>query len=120
MRQTIYSVALKSLRSDQSSPLFLRQTLANTLLSIPQTMARRAVVIGLLGTTLDDRGVGTRRWEAWRPSVAACQHADLLVHRFELLHPNGATSLAQTVRDDIRSVSPETEVRLVPHAASDP
>jgi len=80
---------------------------------------RRTVVIGLLGTTID-RGKGTKRWEGWRPSVAACQHEDLLVDRFELLHPQRFTALAETVRDDIRHVSPETEVRLVLDRTSDP
>src|SRR5687768_9527375 len=82
-------------------------------------MAKRSVVLGLLGTTID-RGTGTRRWEGWRPSIAVCQHEDLLVDRFELLHPRGFTSLAETVRDDIRHVSPETEVRLVIDPTVDP
>lgn len=76
-------------------------------------------MLGLLGTTLD-RGSGPKRWEQWRPSVALCQHADLLVDRFELIHPSRFESLAQTVRDDIRQVSPETEVRLTAGDASDP
>src|SRR2546422_7740186 len=82
-------------------------------------MKRRTVVIGLLGTTID-RGKGTKRWEGWRPSVAACQHEDLLIDRFELLHPQRFTALAETVRDDIRHVSPETEVRLVVDPTADP
>jgi len=82
-------------------------------------MSRRTVVIGLLGTTLD-RGYGTKRWEHWRPTVAVCQHEDLIVHRFVLLHPLAATSLAKTVRDDIRHVSPETDVQLVVDDTSDP
>jgi transcriptional regulatory protein RtcR len=75
-------------------------------------MARRSVVIGLLGTTIDRR-TGVKRWEGWRPSVAVCQHEDLLVDRFELLYPERFKTLAETVRDDIHHVSPETEVRLV-------
>ena len=83
-------------------------------------MARkRCVVLGLLGTTID-RGAGPKRWEGWRPSIAACQHDDLLVSRFELLHPQRFTTLAQTVRDDIRHVSPETEVRLHADPTADP
>jgi transcriptional regulatory protein RtcR len=80
---------------------------------------KRVVVIGLLGTTLD-RGIGAGRWESWRPTIAACQHDDLLIDRFELLYPQRFTSLAETVRDDIRHVSPETEVRLVVHPGVDP
>jgi len=75
-------------------------------------MSKRRVVFGLLGTTID-RGSTARRWEAWRPSVAVCQYEDLLVDRFELLYPRKFTTLAETVRDDIARVSPETEVRLV-------
>jgi transcriptional regulatory protein RtcR len=79
---------------------------------------RRRVVIGLLGTTLD-RGKGPRRWQGWRPTVAVCQHPDLLIDRFDLLHPPAFAALAETVRDDIRSVSPETEVRLIVDATAD-
>jgi transcriptional regulatory protein RtcR len=82
-------------------------------------MAKRVVVVGLLGTTLD-RGKGPRRWEAWRPSVAICRHQDLIVDRFELLHPTRYTDLAETVGDDIRQMSPDTEVRLHVSEISDP
>lgn len=82
-------------------------------------MSKRTVVIGLLGTTLD-RGAGPRRWDAWRPTVCACQHPDFLIDRFELLHTKQFDSLARTVKDDIRHVSPETEVRLIEDASTDP
>lgn len=82
-------------------------------------MTKRRVVIGLLGTTLD-RGVGPKRWESWRPSVSLCQQPELLVDRLELLHPAGFTTLATSVRDDIRHVSPETEVRPTIDPTSDP
>jgi transcriptional regulatory protein RtcR len=68
------------------------------------------VVLGLLGTMLD-RGTGPHRWEAWRPTVALCQHEDLLVSRFELLSPARYTTLSNIICHDIASVSPETEVR---------
>jgi transcriptional regulatory protein RtcR len=73
-------------------------------------MARKkTVVLGLLGTTLD-LGKQSNRWERWRPTVALCQHEDLLVERLELLFQQRFASLAKTVTDDIRQVSPETEV----------
>jgi len=81
-------------------------------------MRKRTVVIGLLGTTLD-RGRGAGRWANWRPTVAVCQQDDLLIDRFELLHPKQFTTLAEGVRDDIRHVSPETEVRLIADPTSD-
>jgi transcriptional regulatory protein RtcR len=71
---------------------------------------RSVVVIGLLGTTLD-MGKHPDRWQNWRPSVSLCRQPDLIVRRFELLHGKCNSSLAKTVRADIRTVSPETEVR---------
>src|SRR5512132_1708165 len=76
-------------------------------------MAKRTVVLGMLGPTLDG-GKGTARWERWRPSVAVCQHEDLLVHRFELLYQPRFAGIAGTVTADIARVSPETEGRPTP------
>ena len=73
----------------------------------------------MLGVTLD-RGKGPKRWDRWRPSVALCQHEDLVVHRFELLHQPRDADLAKVVADDIRRASPETQVRGVPLALEDP
>ncbi|MEZ4409692.1 MAG: RNA repair transcriptional activator RtcR family protein [Polyangiales bacterium] len=80
---------------------------------------RPTVVIGLLGPTLDS-GAQEKRWERWRPTVAVCQHPDLVVSRFELLHPPAYLKLARVLRDDIARVSPETDVRLTPLAMADP
>jgi transcriptional regulatory protein RtcR len=74
-------------------------------------MSKRVVVLGLLGTTLD-QGRSNARWERWRPTVATCQHEDLLVSRLELLHDQKYAALAETLLDDVAQVSPETEVRL--------
>jgi transcriptional regulatory protein RtcR len=71
----------------------------------------KRVVIGLLGVNLD-AGKFADRWNRWRPTVSICQHEDLLIHRFELLYSLKYTKLAETLREDIRSVSPETEVAL--------
>ena len=76
----------------------------------------KTVAIGLLGVSLDSGGKASSRWEKWRPSVCLCQQEDLLVGRFELLHPPDAANLAHTVARDIKSVSPETEVVLRPLA----
>ncbi len=70
---------------------------------------RKSVVIGLLGPTLDV-GKQANRWDRWRPTVALCQREDLLVDRLELLYQRRFTALAKTVTEDIRRVSPETEV----------
>lgn len=71
---------------------------------------KRTVVIGFLGTQLDYAGKGSARWEKWRPSVALCQQEDFIVHRLELLHDARSRGLAERIRLDIASVSPETQV----------
>jgi transcriptional regulatory protein RtcR len=76
------------------------------------TSQRPLIVFGILGTLLDRAKVTEERWQRWRPTVAACQHEELLVTRFELIHEPKERSLAQAVVSDIQSVSPETEVRL--------
>lgn len=71
----------------------------------------KRVAIGLLGTVLD-KGHSPERWDKWRPTVSLFQHQDLLIERFELLHERAFSKLAEQVAEDIRLVSPETEVRL--------
>jgi len=70
----------------------------------------KTTVFSILGTTLDRRGKGNARWERWRPTVSLCQHDDFIVDRLELLFDNHSQKLAHQVTDDIRLVSPETEV----------
>ena len=74
---------------------------------------KNIVVIGLLGPTLD-MGKQSKRWERWRPTVALCQHEDLLVSRFELLYQKRFKSLQDLVVKDIKYISPETEVVSYP------
>jgi transcriptional regulatory protein RtcR len=73
---------------------------------------KNIVTIGLLGPILDHSG-GHKRWERWRPTVAVCQHEDLLIKRFVLLYQKRYSRLLAQVIEDIRHVSPETEV--IPH-----
>lgn len=77
------------------------------------------VVIGFLGSTLDRRGKDSR-WNSWRPSVCLCQHETLLIDRFHLLYPSRDKSLAEQVRSDIASISPETTVALEPFDLRNP
>ncbi len=81
--------------------------------------AKKLIVIGLLGTQLD-QGREAGRWDSWRPTVSMCQHQELLVDRLELLHDRHSLSLAGTVTEDIGRVSPETEVRRHTIEFSDP
>ncbi|MBI5496888.1 MAG: sigma 54-interacting transcriptional regulator [Deltaproteobacteria bacterium] len=81
--------------------------------------SRRNVVISLLGPTLD-AGQGPARWKRWRPNVALAGQADLPVTRVELLYQDRFRNLATLVEDDIRHVSPDTEVRLHELPVTDP
>jgi transcriptional regulatory protein RtcR len=74
-------------------------------------MARKLVVFGFLGTTLD-LGGGPKRWERWRPTVALTQQEDLLVARLELFHGREGIRLAKDITADIALTSPETKVEL--------
>ncbi len=70
----------------------------------------KTVVIGLLGSTLDNCGPGPRRWERWRPTISLCQHQNLLIDRLELLYQKEFQPLLDLSCKDIESVSPETEI----------
>jgi transcriptional regulatory protein RtcR len=70
------------------------------------------VVIGIAGTRLD-AGHRQNRWQRWRPTVALCQHDELVVERLELIHSPHDRSLVKQLAEDIAAVSPETTV--VPH-----
>lgn len=82
-------------------------------------MKKSIVAIGFLGSTLD-AGKSAARWERWRPTVSLCQHENLLVRRLDLLYQRSMTALARMVIQDIRSVSPETEVVLHETDIADP
>ncbi len=82
-------------------------------------MDKRLVVIGFLGTSLDRR-TKDDRWAFWRPTVSIFQHHDLRVDRLELLRDGRFSELADFIGADIKSVSPDTEVRQFPFDMADP
>lgn len=82
-------------------------------------MPKKTIVIGFLGTQLDS-GRGAGRWEKWRPTVSLVQHEDMQVHRLELLYTRQHQALADQMKQDIKTTSPGTEVRLVPLEMVDP
>jgi transcriptional regulatory protein RtcR len=81
--------------------------------------SRDVVVMSLLGPSLD-QGRGPARWERWRPTVALCQHEELLIRRLELFYQPAFAELGRLVAEDVRHVSPETEVCLRPLDMPDP
>jgi transcriptional regulatory protein RtcR len=79
----------------------------------------KRVAVGLIGPMLDS-GISEKRWEKWRPSVALCQHEDLLIDRFVLLYQKKYTSLMELLTEDINRISPETLVTPVVVEFGDP
>ena len=72
-------------------------------------MPKSTTVIGFLGTKLDSPK-GRSRWEEWRPTVNLCAREDFLIDRYELLYEENFSDLAESVMQDMRQISPETEV----------
>ena len=58
-------------------------------------MKKKIVVLGFLGTNLDQGGKA--RWGRWRPTISLGQQDDLLVDRFELFYEKNFLDLAQLV-----------------------
>lgn len=73
--------------------------------------AKRTVCISFLGSTLD-QGHGQDRWTRWRPNVALVQNEDLIIDQLVLIYQRKYTTLAETIAQDIATVSPETKVKL--------
>lgn len=74
-------------------------------------MAKKKVVISILGTNLD-QGKRSRRWDHWRPNLGLAMQEDLVFDRFELLYQPNSIRLARHISEDISSTSPETKVNL--------
>lgn len=81
---------------------------------------RPTVVLGLLGTTLDNARQRAKRWERWRPTVGLARQPDLEIDRLELLTTPDWRRLADTVAADVRTASPRTEVVIHPIDLPDP
>lgn len=70
----------------------------------------KTVAISILGTTMDRRGKGDKRWDMWRPTISMCQQDDLVIDRLELLFDKHSEGLAKQVAEDITHISPETKM----------
>lgn len=70
------------------------------------------IVIGTVGTVLDQRGKRGNRWGSWRPSVGLCLHDELPIHKFELIYQTAHERLAMQLFADITLASPKTVVEL--------
>ena len=82
---------------------------------------RTTTVVSLLGIQLDKGWRASEdRWRAWRPNVGLFMQDDLDPTRFVLLSSEKHRPLAETVADDVRSVSPNTTVEHAPIELENP
>ena len=71
----------------------------------------KTTVISVLGTQKDAHGGrGANRWDTWRPTIGLVQHETLAINELHLIFNLEYLPLAKLIRDDIHTVSPETEV----------
>lgn len=71
----------------------------------------KTTVISVLGTQKDAHGgTGPSRWDTWRPTIGLVQQEDLPIDELHLILNKEFTPLAERVKADILSVSPQTKV----------
>ncbi len=83
-------------------------------------MAKKNVVINILGVIKDAKGRGSRRWHVWRPTISLVSHPEFPVHRMELLYEPDYLRLARKVVADVNQVSSGTQVDMVEIGWNDP
>lgn len=71
--------------------------------------AKKTVVIGFVGSTLD-QGRKPDRWQRWRPTISLLMHEDLLVDELVLLHDRQHHNLVKSIAADAKEISPQTQV----------
>ncbi len=71
----------------------------------------KTTAISILGTQKDAHGgAGPARWDTWRPTISFVQQDELRIDELHLVFNEAYRSLAERVRADIATVSPETDV----------
>ena len=71
----------------------------------------KTTVISVLGTQKDAHGGSSpARWNTWRPTIGLVQQEDLPIDELHLILNREYLPLAERVKNDILSVSPETRV----------
>ncbi len=71
----------------------------------------KTTVISVLGTEKDAHGgLGAARWDTWRPTIGLVQQEGLPIDELHIIFNKEFMHLAEMVRADIKSVSPETKV----------
>ena len=71
----------------------------------------KITAISVLGTQKDAHGgAGPARWDTWRPTIGLVQQENLPIDELHLILNKEYMPLAERIKADIRSVSPETKV----------
>ena len=71
----------------------------------------KTIAISVLGTQKDAHGgKGAARWNTWRPTIGLVQQVSLPIDELHLILNKEYLPLAEQVKADINSVSPETKV----------
>lgn len=71
----------------------------------------KTTVISVLGTEKDAHGGrSAARWDTWRPNIGLVQQEELPIDELHLILDKEFLPLAERVKADINSVSPETDV----------
>ncbi len=71
----------------------------------------KTTVVSVLGTQKDAHGgTGPKRWDTWRPTIGLVQQEELPIDELHLIFNAEFKNLAERIKTDIRSVSPETKV----------
>jgi transcriptional regulatory protein RtcR len=80
----------------------------------------KTVVLGFIGTRFD-AGQGKSRWEKWRPTVSLGMYQDFAADRIELLvDQRRFKTVVGQVLEDLRDLSPDTELRVHDFHVVDP
>jgi transcriptional regulatory protein RtcR len=67
-------------------------------------------VIGILGSRLDQQGLGKRRHSRWRPSVSILMQPDFPVDEFILIHHLDEAALAAVTVRDMQELAPNARI----------
>lgn len=67
----------------------------------------QTTVISILGSRLDQQGLGKRRWNHWRPSVSILMHPEFPVDEFVLIHHQEEAALAAVTLRDLQELAPK-------------
>ncbi len=70
----------------------------------------KTTVISILGSRLDQQGLGKRRHSRWRPSVSILMHPEFPVDEFILIHHLDEVELAAVTLRDMRDLAPHARI----------